>query len=153
MDSRIFLAETDEHYSLAKEMVLEYAKYLNVDLSFQNFDKELADFNNMYAFPKGCVILVECAGKIAGSVGLRFLSSGITEMKRMYVLPKFQGLGLGNALILGYASIKLDTIPELDKAIELYKKHNFSLIESYCYNPHTEAQFYELKIPQQTLTN
>jgi ribosomal protein S18 acetylase RimI-like enzyme len=156
MNCRVFIAETDEDYDFAKGITLEYAKYLNVDLSFQSFDKELESFNEMYGFPKGCVVLVEYTGKIVGAVGLRFLSSGISEMKRMFVFPKFQGLGLGNALmtklieqakVLGYGSIKLDTIPELDKAIGLYEKYNFLIIEPYCYNPHPETLFYyELKI-------
>lgn len=52
----------------------------------------------------------------------------LAEMKRMFVLPKFQCSGIDNILIikflaqakkLGYSSVKLDTIQELDRAFSL----------------------------------
>ncbi len=155
MASKTTIAVTGEDYITAKQLVVDYANYLNTDLSFQHFDKELERFNTMYGLPSGCIILAEYADKIVGTVGLRFLSDGVAEMKRMFVYPQYHGLGIGSALMLrfidqakalGYRSIKLDTIPELDKAIKLYEKHGFTPIKAYCYNPHPEARFYERKL-------
>ena len=155
VNHKIFIAESESDFRNAKEMVLAYAEFLNADLSFQNFEGELKSFNIMYSSPKGSMLLAENSGNVVGAVGLRYLSEGVAEMKRMFVLPKFQGHGIGDALMsafikqackLGYSSIKLDTIPELDKAIRLYKKHNFVQIKAYRYNPHPGVQYYELKI-------
>jgi len=140
--------------------VLAYAEYSGADLSFQNFQKELETFKETYGLPHGSMVVVEVAGKMVGVVGLRYLSDGIAEMKRMFVLPAFQGLGLGQAMLLavidqakalGYQSIRLDTIPELDKAINLYRKFHFQPIAPYRFNPHPDAQFYELSLDRKPL--
>lgn len=153
MEYTVFTAFTEKDFAKAKNIVLQYAEFLNADLSFQNFEAELSGFNIMYGPPKGSMILAEIGGAAIGAVGLRFLSEGVAEMKRMFVVPKYQGLGVGSALmvaflekakVLGYRSVKLDTIPELDQAIKLYKKFGFKNIDPYCYNPHPEAQFFEL---------
>lgn len=156
MDCRIYAAESDSDFAKAKTIILAYADFLNTDLSFQGFDNEMKTLAVMYgSSSKGCMLLAELSGNIVGTVGLRFLSEGIAEMKRMFVLPEYQGQGIGNTLMLSfidkarelaYKSIKLDTIPELDRAIELYKKHQFTLTEPYCYNPHPKVQFYELRL-------
>ena len=156
MDYRVYTAESKDDFCKAKAIILAYADFLNADLSFQNFDSEMKSLDRMYGpTHNGCMLLAELSGDIVGTVGLRFLSEGVAEMKRMFVLPDFQGQGIGNTLMLsfiekarelGYTSIKLDTIPELDKAIELYKKHRFTLTDPYCYNPHSQVQFYELKV-------
>lgn len=155
MKHRVYIANTNEDFNKAKEIVLAYAKFLNADLSFQNFDDEMKAFDQMYDKPHGSMLLAEVSGEIVGAVGLRFFSKNVAEMKRMFVLPKCQGFGIGNTLMsafidqaksLGYLSIKLDTIAELDKAIHLYKKYQFVSIDPYRYNPHPEAQFYELDI-------
>ena len=156
MDCRIYAAESESDFDKAKTIILAYADFLNTDLSFQDFDNEMKTLSAMYgASSRGCMLLAELPDTIVGAVGLRFFSQGVAEMKRMFVLPEFQGQGIGSALMLafinkarelGYQSIRLDTIPELGKAIELYKKHRFTLTDPYRYNPHPKAQFYELKV-------
>lgn len=47
---------------------------------------------------------------------------------------------------LGYKSVRLDTIPGLDRALSLYKKYGFKLIEPYRFNPDPAALFMELAI-------
>jgi ribosomal protein S18 acetylase RimI-like enzyme len=155
MDCRIVIAQTDEDFIKAKRVILAYADFLQADLSFQNFNYELDNLNVMYAMPRGCMLLLEYSEVVVGAVGLRCFTDGSAEMKRMFVYPEYQGLGLGDKLMTafiaiarerGYASIKLDTIPELDKAVSLYKKYQFVAIDPYRYNPHPQALFYELKL-------
>lgn len=155
MNHRIFIADSDNDYVEAKKIIIAYSKFLGVDLSFQDFSKELEEPNVMYAFPTGCMVLAKVSGEVVGAVGLRHFSDGVAEMKRMFVVPEFQGSGIGNSLIieffaqavnLGYKSVKLDTIPELDGALSLYKKHGFLPIEAYRLNPHPNAIFMEKKI-------
>jgi ribosomal protein S18 acetylase RimI-like enzyme len=74
-------------------------------------------------------------------------------MKRLFVRPEFQGLGLGSSLIdnlitearaSGYKKMRLDSwIPRMGKAIEMYRRHGFYEIEPYNENPY-EMIFMEL---------
>lgn len=155
MKHRLFVAETKDHFDDAKDIIIAYSGFLGIDLAFQGFSNELESLKEMYSSPTGCMILAEASNKVVGAVGLRYLSDGVAEMKRMFVLPEFQGHGIGNSLVievlkqakrLGYHSVKLDSIPELDSALALYTKHGFSPIKSYRYNPHPSAIFMERMI-------
>src|SRR5712692_1409587 len=96
-------AQSVTQIAQARELFLEYAQSLGFSLCFQNFDKELAGLPGDYVPPDGRLLLVEHSGQLAGCGALHRLidSSGDTtacEMKRLYVRPKFRGLGLGRAL-------------------------------------------------------
>ena len=65
-------------------------------------------------------------------------------MKRLYIMPQYQGLGIGGLLVqriiaeakaIGYAAMLLDTLPFLAAALRLYKKFGFYEIESYNDSP------------------
>src|SRR6266481_3994626 len=95
-------AETPAQIEQARELFLEYAQSLGFSLCFQNFDKELASLPGDYVPPDGRLLLVEYSGEhdaeLAGCGALHRLvdSAGDTtacEMKRLYVRPKFRGLG------------------------------------------------------------
>jgi GNAT superfamily N-acetyltransferase len=49
---------------------------------------------------------------------------------------------------LGYAAIKLDTADFMRSAIGLYLAHGFVETPPYRYNPHEEARYFELKLPE-----
>lgn len=153
MNHRIIIAESRDQFRSAQTIVAAYAEYLGIDLSFQNFAGEMAEFSDMYGLPSGSMILLEVDGSVVGAVGLRRFSEGVAEMKRMFILPQYQGNGFGNSLIrsfierareLNYKSIKLDTIPRLDKAFSLYRKFGFQIVEPYRFNPDPETLYMEL---------
>lgn len=153
--SEVFTATTEEDYWQARLLIEEYARWLGMDLEFQGFPKELASLPRMYGPPRGAMLLVRHQAAIVGCVGLRELSGGFAEMKRMFVQPAFQGKGLGSRLLrtaictareLGYAAIRLDTVPGLDRALALYRAHGFSETAPYRYNPDPGAIFLELKL-------
>ena len=48
-----------------RAMLREYAEWLQVDLCFQNFDRELAGLPGDYASPSGCLLIAEGAGCVA----------------------------------------------------------------------------------------
>ncbi len=155
INHRIFLAESHEHFTAAQLIIASYVDFLGMDLAFQNFAYEMDNFCAMYGPPLGSMILLEVDCSIVGAVGLRYFSDGICEMKRMYIVPQCQGMGLGKHLIsffieraraLQYKAIRLDTVPRLDKALTLYRKYGFYPIAAYRYNPDPDAIFLELKI-------
>lgn len=138
-----------------RQLFKEYADTLPFKLDFQDFDAELRGLPGKYACPAGCLLLAYSEGKLAGCVGLWKLEPNVCEMKRMFVRPQFQGLGIGKALAqavvnraksLGYKKMRLDTVPFLIAAISLYRKMGFVEIEKYNDNPIKDAVFMELDL-------
>jgi ribosomal protein S18 acetylase RimI-like enzyme len=124
----------------------EYADGLGVDLSFQDFESELAD-------PLGFYELVLLAKD--GCVALRRIDEVACEMKRLYVRPAERGSGLGRQLAeaviaeasaRGYSRMLLDTLPEMTAAQALYRSLGFRETKPYRNNPVPGAAFLELRL-------
>ncbi len=154
-------------------LFLEYADSLGVDLSFQDFATELETLPGCYAGPGGGLFLALASptaalsgadadtrqaddfSGFAGCVGVRAFgdgTDGACEMKRLYVRPAFQKLGLGKRLALtattfarraGYRRMRLDTLPSMRAAMGLYERLGFSVIAPYRYNPIPGTVYYE----------
>jgi ribosomal protein S18 acetylase RimI-like enzyme len=151
----IIHATTDEHYQSARELFVQYADSLGFDLEFQGFSRELAVLPGDYAAPAGCVLLAEAGDGYAGCVALRPLQNGICEMKRLFVLPRYQRRGIGRVLAdsviekarnKGYERMRLDTIESMKAAQRLYLSLGFKEIEPYCHNPLENPSFMELDL-------
>jgi ribosomal protein S18 acetylase RimI-like enzyme len=151
--NRIIRAETAEELEQALNLFEKYASSLEFSLDFQDFEEELANFPGVYEAPRGCILLAINEGQYAGCVALRELDTGICEMKRLYVLPNFQRLGLGRVLAeaildearrLGYDRMRLDTVPSMKAATTLYESLGFKEIPPYCHNPIKDALYMEL---------
>jgi carbonic anhydrase len=121
-----------------------YAAWLGVDLCFQGFDEEMASLPGAYAAPQGRLFYADADGQPAGCVGLRPLSEGICEMKRLYVEPQVRGLGAGRSLVLaviraakalGYRRMMLDTLPAMRIAVKLYREMGFRETPAYYQTP------------------
>ena len=152
---RIIHAKTKDHYQAARELFIRYADSLGFDLEFQGFSRELAELPGEYASPGGCILLAEATAGYAGCVALRRLQDNICEMKRLYVLPEYQGRSIGrtlaNAVIgearkKGYQKMRLDTIESMKTAQTLYCSLGFKTIEAYCFNPLENPSFMELEL-------
>ena len=62
----LFEATTAEHMLAVREIFLEYAQSLSVDLCFQDFDSELAQLPGEYAAPRGSLLLAMVNQEVAG---------------------------------------------------------------------------------------
>jgi len=69
-----------------RELFLEYAAWVTVDLCFQDFEAELATLPGKYAPPTGAILLARVHGAVAGCVAMRRLEASVGEMKRLWVL-------------------------------------------------------------------
>ena len=119
----------------------EYESHIGIDLSYQDFASEVSTLPGKYAPPPGQLLIARDAHHDAiGCVALRRLDTRCCEMKRLFVSPAGRGLGLGRALAcaivdeakrLGYAEIRLDTLPSMQAAIGLYKELGFGVVDPY----------------------
>ena len=145
-------ANTNNHYTQAALLFKEYAEWLNIDLRFQHFEKELKELKSMYALPVGGIILCKNEEDFIGCAGIRKIDDSIAELKRMFVKPAYQKLGIGKKLLensvklaqeLNYKCIRLDTLNFMIPAINLYKQYGFYEIEAYYYNPNANSVYLE----------
>ena len=133
----------------------EYAAWLAIDLSFQNFVDELAALPGDYAPPSGCILLARIDDEPAGCVALRKIDADVCEMKRLWVRRTFAGRKLGRRLAeaviseaarMGYQRMRLDTMPLMAEAIALYRSLGFHEIRPYRFNPVPGTLFLELDL-------
>jgi putative acetyltransferase len=129
----------------------EYFAWLGPKGWFIDVEAELA------ALPAGydAILLARDADEILGCVALRPLEDGACEMTRLYVRPAGRGSGVGRALVeasiarareLGYATMRLDTLPTMNAARTLYLSLGFRPIERYNDNPVEGVLFFELTL-------
>jgi len=137
------------------ELFEEYTKRLGFDLSFQNYRQELESLPGKYSLPEGRLYIVFCNGEPAGCVAMRPFGAGCCELKRLYVRPRFRGLGLGRMAVeriiedakeLKYKKIYLDTHKSFESANALYKKLGFKTIGAYYDNPLDGVVYFSLDL-------
>lgn len=140
-----------DEVELVRELFLEYAATLGVDLGFQDFDRELDELPGNYV----ALLLGEVDGAVAGCAGVRKFGLGVGELKRLYVKPEFRKHGLGRELseeaiararAAGFRSLRLDTLPTMASATALYRSLGFHEIEPYRHNPIEGTRFFELDL-------
>ncbi|MEM7223881.1 MAG: GNAT family N-acetyltransferase [Pseudomonadota bacterium] len=142
--------------ALARALFEEYARWLDFDLCFQDFEAELEGLPGKYAPPAGGIWIARIAGEPAGIVGLRPLEPGICELKRLWLRPGYRGAGLGRRLTetaiaaakaQRYRLMRLDTITsKMAEAGRLYARLGFRPAEAYYHNPHPEVAYLELDL-------
>ena len=149
-------ARTPEDIADVRRLFRAYADWLEVDLCFQGFERELAELPGCYAPPAGRLLIARVGGEVVGCVGLRPLEASVCEMKRLWVEPGFAGYGVGRALAeaivtaarqIGYRRMRLDTIPaRMPAAQHLYAAIGFREIPAYYDNPLAGVVMLELEL-------
>jgi GNAT superfamily N-acetyltransferase len=133
---------TDFEIKAAAELFESYAASLPVRLDYQDFESELSSLPGEYSPPHGELLLAwDEAGNPLGCVALRRIPpDACCEMKRLFVLPRARGLGLGRSIAqaiierarrLGYSELRLDTLPTMEAAISMNEHLGFKRIGAY----------------------
>ena len=128
-----------------KTLFKAYLRELNEDLCFQSFDSEIDNPLYKYSAPTGALFIATYNATPVGCIALQPLQeAGTCEMKRLYVVPEYRKLKIGDALVqallleaktLGYLTMKLDTLDRLQAALKLYLKYGFETVTAYYDNP------------------
>jgi GNAT superfamily N-acetyltransferase len=148
-------ASSAEEIEAARILFQEYAAALGINLDYQGFADELANLPGCYAPPRGRLLIAWMADEAAGCVALRPMADDVCEMKRLFVRPGHRGGGVGKLLAeaivaearqIGYATMRLDTIPNLEAATQLYETLGFARRDAYYDTPVAETIFMELYI-------
>lgn len=152
----IKIKDGKDYIPQVKNLIVEYAKWLGRNLSFQNIDVELSNPAAKYTVPEGeLLVAVDENDAVLGMVAYHRHSAERCEMKRLYVTPEARGLHLGERLVAeitahaknsGYKEMVLDTIEPLKAAIGLYKKHGFEDCAPYYDNPMDDVIYMKKKL-------
>ncbi len=154
----IVIKEVIDEAGLAEfvQLVKEYLDQLPFVIDFQDIEAELQRPSSEYSRSVGgAAFLASSESGPVGCIGIRYLSPGIAELKRMYVSPEYRGSGIARLLCqvaidaakkLGYFAVRLDTVEEMTQAIALYESLGFVEIDQYRPNPLETARFFELRI-------
>jgi putative acetyltransferase len=122
------------------------------------FEEELASLPGKYVPPRGQLLLAALDEAPAGCVALREINDTACEMKRMFVYPRFHGKGIGRDLAevlinearnFGYTRMLLDTSFRQNKALMLYQRLGFQVVQPYYELPKAQRNwlvFMELKL-------
>ena len=138
-----------------RAMLREYVDWIGLDLAFQEIDAELSGLPGDYAPPRGALFVATERDRYLAMIALRPMAGAIGEMKRLYVRPEARGRGLARQLIttlcdeakrLGYAEVRLDTLPMMGDAQALYEAYGFVDIAPYYETPIAGTRFMSKKI-------
>ncbi|MEO8412845.1 MAG: GNAT family N-acetyltransferase [Ginsengibacter sp.] len=154
-DIEFKIATTSLEFGDAKNLFQLYAASLEIDLSFQNFSDELETIDKQYNKPTGALLLAYINETAVACAGIRQLDVETAELKRMYVQPAYRQHRLGRKLLerivaiareRHYKRIRLDTLPTMTRAQNLYRSFGFYEVPSYRFNPVSGAVFMEKKL-------
>ena len=143
-------------FSEYTDMLVSINPEFHLYLEIQHYDDEKENPSLKYALPDGRLYLdISDDGIARGCIALRKLSDGKGEVKRLYVRPEYRGKGIATALVerivkdarnIGYKELYLDTLPELESAVRLYKSFGFEETGQYNDSPVDKTIFMKLSL-------
>lgn len=143
-------------FSEYTDMLVSINPEFHLYLDIQHYDDEKENPSLKYALPDGRLYLdISDDGIARGCIALRKLSDGKGEVKRLYVRPEYRGNGIATALVerivedarnIGYKELYLDTLPELESAVRLYKSFGFEETGQYNDSPVDKTIFMKLSL-------
>ena len=143
-------------FSEYTDMLVSINPEFHLYLEIQHYDDEKENPSLKYALPDGRLYLdISDDGIARGCIALRKLSDGKGEVKRLYIRPEYRGNGIATALVeriiedarnIGYKELYLDTLPELESAVRLYKSFGFEETGQYNDSPVDKTIFMKLSL-------
>ena len=137
------------HGKIASEIIFSVLNEYGIGGFTHHSDDSLNEIEQSFAGGFFGLIKNE-AEEIVGTFGLYKLSETNCEIRKMYLLPKARGNGLGKWMVnfliekakkLGYQKIELDTASVLLEAIELYKRMGFQEVKACNDSPRCDRAF------------
>ncbi len=111
---------------------------------------DIDDFENKYVANGGAFLVITEEGRVIGTGALHRLEEKVCEVKRLWLLPQYQGQGLGRRMMeqlldlareKGYARVRLETTPAYQvKAYNFYRRLGFYEIPTYSSHPEDDGQ-------------
>lgn len=139
----------------ARSLFRDYHAEFEGDTCFHLFEEEVERLPGVYQHPTGVLWILTRDNTPAGCIALRALSPKDCEMKRLFVRPRFRGVGLGKHLVLwaidqakalGFQNIKLDTLDTMKTAQKLYEELGFMDCTPYSDTPPEGVRFMTLRL-------
>ena len=127
-------------------IVDEMRQRYNIDLELQmgvnirEYTTKFLEELSSYLPPDGIYYMIKKNNSIIGMGALRKIKSGVGEIKRMYIKPKYRGNGYGKELLeqllkkvkeFGFSSVRLDTGEFMTAAHRVYRLAGFQEREQY----------------------
>jgi len=140
-----------EDLAAVRLLFSEYVRAVDAPECFVGFERELAALPGGYA----ALFLAKKDGAAAACAAMRRLDPATAEMKRLYVRPQHRGHRLGRLLTEeviraargeGCERLLLDTLPQMENALELYLALGFREIGAYLPEPTPGARCFELRL-------
>ena len=152
---QIVPVENESQLGQVRELFEEYWASFGFTPCFQNFGDEVAGLPGKYRPPSGRLAIAVIASATAGCVALRPVDADRCEAKRLYVRPRYRGFGAGRALMdwvmaeareAGYRMMLGDTMPVMERALEMYWRMGFERTGPYTQEPTPGAIYFRLKL-------
>ena len=106
------------------------------------YDPTTDHLYELFRTPRSRYFVAEEDGKILGGGGIfpsPGLPEGTCELVKMYLVPGARGKGIGKTIILncleaaaleGFQQVYIETMPELEQAIQLYERFGFQRLNA-----------------------
>jgi ribosomal protein S18 acetylase RimI-like enzyme len=149
------MARSAADLEIVRDLFLEYARWLAIDLSFQGFEEELQSLPGKYAPPEGGILLLESQESTLGCAAFRPQAPEVCEVKRLWIRPEARRKGYARQLMselesaaatVGYRRAVLDTLETMTPAIELYESLGYERTSAYYNNPLPGAVYLSKKL-------
>tara|TARA_B100001057_G_C22622277_1_gene861052 strand:+ start:326 stop:841 length:516 start_codon:yes stop_codon:yes gene_type:complete len=127
-----------EYLDFAANVIIEepWKFSINIEKEIEFTFEKMKDFTP----PNGDILVAFSDEQAVGTASIKMIRKDVSELKRMYVKPKFQGQLIGQKLLerlfkrseeFGAKEVFLDTPPPFEAAHKLYLKNGFELFEEY----------------------
>ena len=145
-------AATNNDIPFIKQVVFTCLTEYALPPDVKGKDKDLNDIEKNYFSNNGFfgVVVNTNANRVVGTFGLFPVNEKICELRKMYLLKKVRGKGLGKNMLntaihkareKHYEKIILETISPLTRAISLYKQFGFKEITPREINERVDQAF------------